>query len=324
MNIRLTILLVFVLILFGGSFLWFQFNPREEPSTTQPWLYKIDDDTIVHIEASAGGETAIYDKKPGGTTWFIQDEGVESEVFIEKWSGTPLLLSGPQVNRVLSATIDDPSKYGLDPPASVIKVTERTGITYEFHMGDPTPDGANQYARLVGNPQLFSVPQIWAEVINRLALEPPYIRLYYVAKDNSIVAIGVEHNEQYVEYLRQGGDLEWTVTSDSESAVSPDLWQEILPSLTLPTVAQKVSDEIDNPADYGLEQPQTKVEIATTRESPFIFFLGNPTPDGENRYAERRGRTELFTVPESWAKMVEGLATEPPYSPEDGQGTSSG
>ncbi|MCH8744550.1 MAG: DUF4340 domain-containing protein [Chloroflexi bacterium] len=324
MNIRLTIMLVFVLALFGGTFLWFQFNPNQERIPNQPWLYKIDDSSIVHIEVSNGGLTVNYDKKPGGTTWYIQDEGEETEVLIEKWSGTPLLLSGPQVNRVLAKSFDNPAAYGLDPPASVIKVTERTGIVYEFHMGDPTPDGENQYARLVGDPQLFSVPQIWAQVINRLALEPPYVRLYYVALSNSIDAIGVEHNDLYVEYHRQLGGQEWTITGDSESSVASDLWQEILPSLTVPPIAQILSDTIDSPADYGLEEPQTRVEIATREERPYIFHLGNTTTDGENRYAQRRGRQELFTVPETWAKMVEGLALEPPYPPQEGQKTDSG
>ena len=62
----------------------------------------------------------------------------------------------------------------MDPPLTVVKVTERSGIVYEFHIGTITPDGQNQYTRLVGAPALFTVPQIWAQVINRLALEPPY------------------------------------------------------------------------------------------------------------------------------------------------------
>ena len=174
MNIRLTILLVFVLILFGGAFLWFQFNQTSERVPDQDWLYRVDDGSLVHIEVSHDGQTVNYDKKPGGTTWYIQDGDKETAVFLEKWSGTPLLLSGPRVNRLLGLTIEDPSRYGLGPPRSVIKVTERSGIVYEFHMGDKTPDGENQYTRLVGTPKLFTVPEIWAQVINRLATEPPY------------------------------------------------------------------------------------------------------------------------------------------------------
>jgi hypothetical protein len=323
MNIRLTILLLFVLVIFGGTFLWFQFNPTAERIPPQPWLYKVDDDSIVHIEVTQNGQTGIYDKKPGGTIWYIQDAGQENPVFLEKWSGTPLLLSGPQVSRVVAPSIDNPATYGLDPPKSVVKVTERSGITFEFHMGDPTPDGEHQYATLIGDPKLFTLPQIWADVINRLATDPPYIRLYYISADNSIYSIGVEHNGQYLEYQSQPGGRPWVIAGDGAEdpglPVSQDRWPDILQSLTTPPVSRIVADKMDNPSDFGLEDPQTKVEVVTRQEDPSVFFLGGPTEDGQSRYAQRRGRLELFAVPASWAQMVEGLATEPPYAAGSGE-----
>ena len=175
MNVRLSFLLVAILLIFGGTFLVFQMTGSSGGGTPdRPWLYKVDDGSIVHIQVSYSGQTVDYDKKPGGTTWYIQDEDEETQVFLEKWSGTTLLLSGPMVNRVLAQSFDNPAAYGLDPPESIVKVTERSGLIYEFHMGSATPDGENQYTRLVGDPQLFTVPQIWAMVINRLATEPPY------------------------------------------------------------------------------------------------------------------------------------------------------
>jgi hypothetical protein len=322
MNVRLSFLLVAVLIIFGGTFLVFNFTRAEEEPPQQPWLYKISDDTIVHIEVSHAGQTANYNKKPGSHDWYIQEEGKETPVFQEKWSGTPLLLSGPKVNRVLAETIDDPTSYGLDPPETIVKVTERTGLTYEFHMGDPTPDGQNQYARLVGDPKLFTVPQIWAQVINQLATEPPYARLYYVQGDNALVHIGVAHNDQAVDYEKQVGSEEWHILTDSEVPVSEEKWGEILPSLTTPPVAQVVSDKIDEPAKYGLESPQTTVKVTTSKEEPVDFYLGSTTPDGQSRYAQRRSGEELFTVPETWAKMLERLATDPPYPPGGGNKTA--
>ncbi len=179
MNIRLSFLLVAVLVLFGGTFLVFQFteligDSSADDAANRPWLFKLDDSSIVHIQVSHGGRTVDYDRKPGGTTWFIQENGEETQVFQEKWSGTTLLLSGPQVNRIVASSFDNPASYGLEPPESVVKVTERSGLVYEFHMGSTTPDSENQYTYLVGDPTLFTVPQIWAQVINKLADEPPY------------------------------------------------------------------------------------------------------------------------------------------------------
>ena len=179
MNIRLSFFLVAVLVLFGGTFLVFQFtdiigDSSPDDTENRPWLFKLDDNSIVHIQVSHAGRTVDYDRKPGGNTWFIQENGEETQVFLDRWSGTTLLLSGPQVNRTVAPSFDNPASYGLEPPETVVKVTERSGVVYEFHMGSTTPDSKNQYTRLVGDPALFTVPQIWAQVVNNLADEPPY------------------------------------------------------------------------------------------------------------------------------------------------------
>ena len=49
---------------------------------------------------------------------------------------------------------------------SVIIITEETGLSYEFWLGNVTPDEGYNYMRLVGDPKLFTVPEIWATVVN--------------------------------------------------------------------------------------------------------------------------------------------------------------
>ena len=117
----------------------------------------MDDNSLVNILVTYEGETIEYQKREGGVRWFIIEEDRERQVYQDKWSGTPLLLSGPRVNRTLADEMEDPAQYGLDPPITVVRLTERTGRQYEAHLGLETPDGLNQYARLVGSPKLFSV-----------------------------------------------------------------------------------------------------------------------------------------------------------------------
>ncbi|GIT69981.1 MAG: hypothetical protein Ct9H300mP27_10850 [Chloroflexota bacterium] len=71
------------------------------------------------------------------------------------------MLSGPQVNRIISPSFEIPL-HMVRSPKTIVKVTERSGIVYEFHMGNVTPDGENQYTYLIGDPTLFTVPQIGA------------------------------------------------------------------------------------------------------------------------------------------------------------------
>lgn len=173
MNPRLTILLVVVLLIFGGAFLAVRLTGSSEQAKFTPWLYQMDDGSIIHIEITYEGQTVNYAKETGTGDWFIETEPAVP-VLQEKWQGTPLLLSGPKVSRVLSEKMENPASYGLEPPLTRVRVTDASGTTLEFHLGQATPDTKNQYARLAGHQALFAVPVEWAEVVNRLATAPPY------------------------------------------------------------------------------------------------------------------------------------------------------
>lgn len=173
MNPRLTVLLVAVLLIFGGAFLAVRLTESTEVAKFTPWLYRVDEGSIVHIEVTYGGQTVNYAREPGTRDWYIGKKP-PVPVLLEKWQGTPLLLSGPQVSRVLAEKMENPASYGLEPPLTRVSVTDVGGTTLEFHLGKATPDTKNQYARLAGHPELFAVPTEWAEAVNRLAIEPPY------------------------------------------------------------------------------------------------------------------------------------------------------
>lgn len=339
MNIRLTFLLLAILLLFGGAILVVT-NRESPPDPDEDWLFKVDDNTITHIEVAYQGETAVYDKRPGGTKWFIVADGKEIPVFQEKWSGTPLLLSGPRVNRTLSDEIGNPADYGLEPPETVVRVTERTGRTYEFHMGIVTPDGENQYARLVGSEKLFTVPQIWAMVINRLVFQPPYPRLYDMdgereQRDKTVYFEVTQGANQSV-FQYRGRELDsWYLlepldasapltsvctpgfspgaeTEYAELAIAPADWPDADSLLNNPQADNVAADEFDDPENYGLEPPRAVICVGTLSDQLHEFYLGNPTPDGQSRYARTVGNPALFTVPAAWADSLERLATNPP------------
>jgi hypothetical protein len=324
MNVRLSFLLVAVLIIFGGTYLVFQFRDSDSSRDNLPWLYRIDDGDIVHIEVTNKGQTAKYDRRPGSNKWLIQGEDREYPVFLDKWSGTPLLLSGPKVDRVLADSVENLSSFGLDPPESIVKVTERSGVTYEFHMGITTPDNENQYTMLVGDPQLFTVTEIWAQVINKLALEPPYARIYNLGGEDIIIHIGVDHDGQVVDYERQVLEDKWEIYGDREGIASREELRGILPDIELPPIPSPLAEEAMDLETIGLEPPQTKVRITLRTGQIINFKMGAITSDGESRYVQREDEEEVYTVPESWAQLVINLATEPPYSAEVAAPSSPG
>ena len=65
MNIRLTILLIVVLLLFGGTVAGVVLTRNPEPKQDQDWLWRIDDNSLTNIVVTYQGDTVEYRKKPG-------------------------------------------------------------------------------------------------------------------------------------------------------------------------------------------------------------------------------------------------------------------
>ncbi len=309
MNIRLTILLVFVLALFGALALWFKPWEQDAPREDEPWAWRIDDSAIVHLEVThrgqAGGsiecskeivpitgeeQTVVYDKDQGRGKWFIVDGDEREEVYQERWAGTPLLLSGPKVNRVLGETIENPAQYGLDPPDSVIAITEETGLTYEFWLGNLTPDEGYSYMRLVGDTQLLTVPEVWARVVNCLVASPPVIPpplelgYFYEEDFRDIQELEITRNGVTVTYAPQPGERTWyaTVGDERQAIREPDWWLSQLQWFGQPSKPGGPEapggwhiDELGaSDPQYGLQPPETVIRIKT-HEKMREFYIGS-------------------------------------------------
>ena len=313
MNLRLSILLVLVLLIFGGTFLAIRFTGSDEAPDNRPWLYRIDENDIVHISVTYQGDSVDYERKAGSPDWYIL-ENPEIPVFHQKWAGIPLLLGGPKVTRMLADTIDDPAEFGLAPPATTVTVTDRSGNALEFHMGDATPDTQQQYARLVGDPNLFTVPVSMAEVVNRLVTRPPYLQLYQL-EDETLEYIEVVSGDQSNIYIRHRETGEWFIEGEALVQVFPEKWGDTPAFMSSPRVDQVVAESFEDPGIYGLEPPEISVRLSVVSGEITQFELGGLTDDGKYRYAWLDGEPRLFAMAENWAQRITALATEPPLPP---------
>jgi hypothetical protein len=314
MNLRLTIFLVVVLLLFGGFWLIRTYViDTSDPPERLPWLYHMDEGSIAHITVAHAGEAAEYGRAPGSVTWMVLGEK-DVPVFNQKWSGTTLLLSGPRVDRVLDFS-PGLAKYGLDPPETVVRVTDQTGNTIEFHLGIPTPDGQNQYARLAGADELFTLAEPWAMVVNRLALEPPYGRLYEV-DTAAIRAIEVTSGEATATYFIT--ETGWMLDGQPPAPVTA-AFSDFVTLIGGPRIDRLLARDVEDPEMYGLEPPETKVVVARAGDVPIEFHIGKLTPDSEHRYARVINTSDLslYAILNTRIEGISSLATDPPLA--DGQ-----
>ena len=311
MNVRLSIVLVVVLILVGGS-VGITYGLRDkEPEEKDPYLYRVNFQNIQAIQIAHGGEQISF-ATDDGEKWVIKD-GEDTPVFREKWSGITFLLSGPRCDRAISEVIDDPAVYGLDDPQTTVQLTDTSGQVLVFHLGDVTPDGNAWYARLEGDDRLCSLAAVWGEVVSELVVSPPYPPdlgdLEVTAED--IVRFGIDHGGDRVEYrLVEGG---WVILDGDNTPVADD-WPG--PELLLNGLqaTQILATYVDDPRVYGFLEPTTRVQILNQEDEVIEYILGLPVANEDTVYAFLLGSESLYSVPADWADSVARLVTSPPYS----------
>ena len=323
MNLRLSILLVVVLVIFGGTFLVLRFTDSNDRGDPRIWLYRINEGSIVKFEVVHQGEAVNYYRDPAGRTWYIEGDP-DVPVFQQRWGGTPLLLSGPGVTRPLSDTIDNPAEFGLDPPETAVTVIDRDGNEVQFHLGIPTPDNKHQYARLVGDDTLFTVAFEWAQVVNRLVIDPPVGRLYDIDL-RTVLLVQFFRGDDTTRYVIEDGTGRWFLDGETPKPVDPGAWAESLLMLKNPRMDQIIAYDIDDPTLYGLEPPDTVVVIVRQGGEPAIeFHIGDVTPDGNHRYVSviagslQSKDTNLYGVLTSRIDRIIALATDPVLEGEAG------
>ena len=328
MNVRLTILLAVLAVMIGSTWAIIEFTDlvfREDSDPNEPWLYHMEQSEITHIEVVYNGESIAFARDPASQRWLILGEP-NLPVFNDRWAGTPLILSGPRVDRGLKKSIDNPAQYGLDPAESVVRVTDFAGNTFEFHIGIPTPDGKNQYARLVGDEALYTVPAIWADVVNRLVYDPPLGKLF--DQDISqITVVEVNAGDQTaVYYLR---NRQWLVhrgqppVDPEQSPPVSDEWAGWLELLAAPRVDgvadNRLQDsETNRLEEYGFSSPAVHIVIARRSEATLQFHLAEGLPGSDSYYARMIDSLDetLYSISKSRLAGIETLATDPLIHPD--------
>ena len=171
MNFRISFILLVLVAVVGGYVLIFELNRRPEKEPDPPFFYDVELTDITNVSITYQDQEQSFTKVD--SNWFFKDSG--EPVNLQRWSGIPLLLTGPRAARVLKEELDDAQEYGLDPPQTYITVTLKDGRQISVLLGDKTPDGLSHYAHVVGFSPLYLVSATWGDVINRVVTEPPII-----------------------------------------------------------------------------------------------------------------------------------------------------
>ena len=314
--VRFALLLIVAVVAVAGWIL--VVGDEDVPETTPPRarLYTVSQDDIVSVTVQTMRAAVMFERR-GGAWHFAQDAPVP--VNPDRWGGIVLLLSGPEVERVLSSP-SDLQEFGLDSPSRV-SIGLADGRQVAVQLGAETPDGRNVYAQLEGGSGVVLVNEPWARVLMRLATAPPLPYWYYRVDPALVRIFEVENEGGITTFLlglprTDGGSPARVVQGGAASDLSGAERDAALHVAGGPPgFGVSAWPEGLTPEDAGLNAPRAIVRVTYELAVPLedksavsaVYAIGAKTPEGDRYYAVTPDSPLLLTFDAAWVEEVLSL-----------------
>lgn len=324
MNLRFLLVLVTVLSFVSIGVTFIITNPSvviKEPDP--PFFYTLAPDDLRNISIDTGEKVSSWSLREDVHRWYFDGlENIPADLF--RWGGITQLLGGPRTQRVLAQSIDDISLYGLDDPSAEFKVTLRDASSVTLILGNLTPDGENNYARVEGFPQLVLVDSSWGQVLERLVNDPPYPEWFYSLTGDPRELILFDNNEVLRAYGYERDTDTWTIcdvplTTDpctGSVLADGDALMTELEFFGNPQIGGAVALNLENDVDYIpygtiLESPYIAVRIENRNPDTNVIevrrltmTIGDLTDNGANRFAVANETSDVIKIDAEWADRI--------------------
>lgn len=137
---------------------------------------------------------------------------------------------------------------------------------------------------------------------------------FYQVSFEDIISIEV-YAEENSETFSKNDKGEWVIDRLDDIPPSHRRWGGIVLLLSGPQTRRDFSTVrpiIEDPSEYGLDDPHLTVKIGLTAGRSLEFRLGDETPDGEQHYGQVVGFPQLFLITSIWGEVLARLANETP------------
>lgn len=169
---KLTRLIIAAALMAGlGGVVWWSNRQEkvkaEKPAAdASPKILSLKDSDIRQIEITKKGEPATILKKNDAGQWAIT---APKPLGADQNAVSSLTSSGSSLSsdRVVDDNATDLASYGLDPALITAKFTMADGKTTTLLLGENTPGGNSVYAKVEGDPRLFTTFSYSKDAFNK-------------------------------------------------------------------------------------------------------------------------------------------------------------
>ena len=132
-------------------------NTVKASGDTSPSILKLDSSSITKLTLkNKDAPPIVLDKNASGSWQISEPQPLAADQ--SAVSNTLSTLSALDSERLVDDKISDAKRFGLDPAAVEVDLTERNNKSQKLLLGDQTPTGNAIYAMLAGDSRLFTIP----------------------------------------------------------------------------------------------------------------------------------------------------------------------
>jgi hypothetical protein len=243
MKLRGLIAAIIILAGLCGALYW---SNRHKPADTAeasadapPKILAVKEADISKFDLKKNGAEQVGGERNGAGQWRITsptplaaDQGAVSSLL-----GTFSSLNSERLVEEKSSSL---APYGLDAPKLEVDLTEKTNKTQKLLLGDDTPAGNGIYAKLDGDPRVFTIPSYDKTSIDKSANDLRDKRLLTVDSDK-ISQIDLVAKKQEMAFGRNKD--EWQIVKPKPLRADGTQVDELVRALTDARMELDASDD---------------------------------------------------------------------------------
>jgi hypothetical protein len=295
----LRILFLAVLVTALGAYLYWYEVPQAEKEAQKEKLVGVADDAITGIELVYPDRSIALAKRDGAWRLTAPVDAPADEAVVKSLVAT---ITGAQVQKSLDEMPADLAPFGLDKPATTIKITTKDGTLPPIQIGKNTAIGAKTYVRKGDEPKIYLTASTIQTGVNKQAkdLRDKQLLAY---QDDDVQRIDIEKpGVPPLTILRRGKDT-WTLEPSGLPA-DPTEVRSYVSSLRTTRAVDFPDDGPTDLAKYGLDKPRLTVTVTTGKDRTATqqLLVGGESSGGQTKqvYVKRGNQPAVFAVGE-WA-----------------------
>ena len=264
-----------------------------------PKILALGADTIQQIEIRHRGEDPIT-LKLNGSQW----EMTSPKLAVDSVAVSAITSAAASVDadRVVDPNVSDLKAYGLAPASLEVDFSTKNGKTSKLLIGDSTPAGSAVYAKLDGDPRLFTMGTYSKTAFDKEAKDLRDKRLLPFTQDK-LSRVEITAQKQTYEFVKKG-ESEWQIVKPKAMRADSTQTDDLVRQLNSAQMdLSGVQDEKKNAAAFN-SAPMLAIAKVTDQDGTKTLEIRKVKDD---YYAKSSAVDGIYKV----AKMVGDAVDKP-------------